>query len=180
MKYTVKYRIRPTPKQDEMLRSLGFFATKLFNTDNYIRREQWATTNKLPNYIEQQKALKVNHWYRLLPSQTSQRVIKTVQEAYNSWFTLRKTDYRARETHLSHFVNDGCFRCHHSSMVNDEGEHLAYDCRSCHLIVAQGPSESIDELEMNLAGLDFKHPEEIDEMWRDMKCTECHTPESGY
>jgi hypothetical protein len=38
----------------------------------------------------------------------------------------------------------------------------------------------VSDLEMNLAGLEFTHPEDIDEMWRDMKCTECHTPESGY
>jgi hypothetical protein len=48
------------------------------------------------------------------------------------------------------------------------------------VIVAQGPSEEVSELEMDLAGLEFKHPEDIDQMWRDMKCTECHTPESGY
>jgi hypothetical protein len=110
-----------------------------------------------------------------------QKATETLLTIYHdNFFPEMKTDYRARETHLSHFVNDGCFRCHNESMVNDEGEHLAYECRTCHLIVAQGPSESIDDLEMNLAGLEFKHPEEIDEMWRDMKCTECHTPESGY
>jgi hypothetical protein len=110
-----------------------------------------------------------------------QKATETLLTIYHdNFFPEMKTDYRARETHLSHFVNDGCFRCHNESMVNDEGEHLAYDCRTCHLIVAQGPSESVDDLEMNLAGLEFKHPEEIDEMWRDMLCTECHTPESGY
>jgi hypothetical protein len=110
-----------------------------------------------------------------------QKATETLLTIYHdNFFPEMKTDYRARETHLSHFVNDGCFRCHHSSMVNDDGEHLAYECRTCHLIVAQGPSESVDDLNMNLAGLEFKHPEEIDEMWRDMKCTECHTPESGY
>ena len=97
-----------------------------------------------------------------------------------NYFPEMKTDYRARENHLSHFTDDGCFRCHNESMVTDSGEHLAYDCHTCHLIVAQGPYESIEELEMNLAGLEFAHPEDIDGMWRDMKCTECHTNESGY
>ncbi len=97
-----------------------------------------------------------------------------------NFFPEMKTDYRARASHLSHFVNDGCFRCHNESMVDEEGNHLAYDCQTCHLIVAQGPSEIVEELEMNLAGLEFKHPEDIDEMWRDMKCTECHTADAGY
>jgi hypothetical protein len=91
-----------------------------------------------------------------------------------------KTDYRARENNLSHFVNDGCFRCHNESMVNEEGEHLAYGCRTCHLIAAQGPSESVQDLEMSLDGLEFHHPEDIGEAWREFKCTECHTPEDGY
>jgi hypothetical protein len=97
-----------------------------------------------------------------------------------NFFPDMKTDYRARENNLSHFVNDGCFRCHVESMVDEKGESLFLGCESCHLIVAQGPSESVDDLEMDLAGLEFKHPEDIDEMWRELKCTECHTPEDGY
>jgi ribosomal protein S27E len=90
------------------------------------------------------------------------------------------TDYRARVTNISHFVNDGCFRCHNESMVDDAGNNLNGDCNSCHLIVAQGPSESIAELETDFTGLEFKHPEDIDGMWRDSKCTDCHTSEEGY
>ncbi len=97
-----------------------------------------------------------------------------------NFFPEMKTDYRVRETNLSHFVNDGCFRCHQESMVNEEGESMAYDCITCHVIVAQGPSKEIGELEMNLAGLEFRHPEDIDEMWKEAKCTDCHDPESGY
>jgi len=109
------------------------------------------------------------------------KAIETLVTIYQqNFFPEMKTDYRARENNLSHFVNDGCFRCHSESMVNEDGESLSYDCQTCHLIVAQGPSEIVDELEMSLAGLEFKHPEDIDEMWRDMKCTECHTPDSGY
>ncbi len=110
-----------------------------------------------------------------------EKATETLLTIYNeNFFPEMKTDYRARENNLSHFVNDGCFRCHNESMVNEDGAHLSYDCQTCHLIVAQGPSEQIDELDMNVAGLDFKHPEDIDEMWRDMKCTDCHTPDSGY
>jgi hypothetical protein len=106
---------------------------------------------------------------------------ETLLTIYNeNFFPEMKTDYRARENNLSHFVNDGCFRCHNESMANEDGEHLSYDCQTCHLILAQGPSENVDELDMNIAGLDFRHPEDIAEMWREMKCTDCHTPDSGY
>ncbi|MCB2229175.1 NapC/NirT family cytochrome c [bacterium] len=98
----------------------------------------------------------------------------------NNFFPEMKTDYRDRENHLSHFVNDGCFRCHNTDMQDAEGNAVKSDCNSCHLILAQGPSESVDSLESNLAGLTFQHPEDIGGMWQDSKCTDCHTPEQGY
>jgi hypothetical protein len=105
----------------------------------------------------------------------------TVSRIYSeNFFPEMRTDYRARETNLSHFVNDGCFRCHNDSMVDDQGNSLKNECNTCHLIVAQGPSESIAELETDLTGLEFEHPEDIDEAWREELCTECHTPEDGY
>ncbi len=100
---------------------------------------------------------------------------------YNqNFFPEMKTDYRARENNLSHFVNDGCFRCHDGVKENEEGGTLSSECTSCHLIVAQGPSEKLSEIASDISGLEFQHPEDIDEAWKEMKCTECHTPESGY
>ncbi len=104
-----------------------------------------------------------------------------LQQIYRqNFFPEMKTDYRVRENNLSHFVNDGCFRCHNPAMVGENGETIPKDCTTCHLIVAEGPSESINDLDMNLAGLDFKHPEDIDEMWKEANCTACHTSDSGY
>lgn len=110
-----------------------------------------------------------------------ENAVKELQKIYSqNFFPEMKTDYRVRENNLSHFVNDGCFRCHDGIMKNQYGQVLSSDCNTCHLIVAQGPSENLEELESDLAGLEFKHPEDIDGMWSEMNCTECHTPESGY
>jgi len=92
MKFCVKYRLKPTEEQAVALKKLAFYATKLYNTDNWTRREQWTKTGKIPNWYAQKKLLKTNHWYRLLPSQTAQAVIKNLQDNYKSWFKLRKTD----------------------------------------------------------------------------------------
>ncbi|MDH4157208.1 MAG: NapC/NirT family cytochrome c [candidate division Zixibacteria bacterium] len=110
-------------------------------------------------------------------SRAAEALIKIYNE---NFFPEMKTDYRARENNLSHFVNDGCFRCHDGVMQNEDGETIANDCNTCHHIVAQGPSEMAAELESDLTGLRFMHPEDIEEAWTEMKCTECHTPESGY
>lgn len=98
----------------------------------------------------------------------------------NNFFPEMNTDYRVRENNLSHFVNDGCFRCHDGVMENQNGGVVSNDCSTCHLIVAQGPSANLSDLDSDIEGLEFSHPEDIDEAWKDMKCTECHDPESGY
>ena len=106
---------------------------------------------------------------------------RALHEIYNNnFFPEMNTDYRVRENNLSHFVNDGCFRCHDGIKENQMGIKLSTECTTCHLIVSQGPSENVSELESNLAGLRFHHPEDIDDAWEEMLCTECHTPESGY
>jgi hypothetical protein len=97
-----------------------------------------------------------------------------------NFFPEMKTDYRARENNLSHFVNDGCFRCHDRTKKDEKGDIIRSDCRTCHLILAQGPSEQVSKLNQNIAGLDFQHPEDIDQAWKESKCTDCHTPDSGY
>ncbi len=98
----------------------------------------------------------------------------------NGFFPEMKTDYRVRENNLSHFVNDGCFRCHDGNKQDDKGNVIPHGCTTCHLIVAEGPSENLEDLDHDINGLEFKHPEDIDEAWREMNCTDCHTPESGY
>lgn len=97
-----------------------------------------------------------------------------------NFFPEMKTDYRVRENHLSHFANDGCFRCHDNEMRNEYGKYISTDCQICHLIVAQGPSEDLTELEASITGLAFNHPEDIDGEWQETKCTDCHTPDDGY
>ena len=96
MKLTIKYRLELTEEQEEVLKKLCCYATKLYNTDNWQRREEWSKTGKIPNWYEQKKRLKDNHWYKLLPSQTAQAVVKNLQDNYVSWFKLRKDDPRAR------------------------------------------------------------------------------------
>lgn len=109
------------------------------------------------------------------------KAVVELQRIYReNFFPTMKTDYRVRENNLSHFVNDGCYRCHQEAMKTPEGKTMATDCKTCHMIVAQGPAESIDGLEANLSGMEFIHPEDIDEAWKEMNCTECHDSESGY
>ena len=109
------------------------------------------------------------------------RATETLAEIYvSNFFPEMKTDYRAHLDNANHFVSDGCFRCHGSDLVGDEGETITGECTACHTIVAQGPSDELDDLTQDLGGLVFEHPVDIQEEWRDINCTGCHTATEGY
>jgi len=95
MKQTICYKLKTTIEQEKHLKNLCFYATKLYNTDNYQRRKTWEETGKIPNAYAQKKALRMNHWFKLLSSQTAQEVCFVLQQNYKSWFTLRKKDEKA-------------------------------------------------------------------------------------
>ena len=104
-----------------------------------------------------------------------------LQSVYvDNFFPELNTDYRARTNNLSHFVNDGCFRCHNTDLRTDTGRQISADCEGCHAIVAQGPTDDVRQLDDDLAGLEFEHPADIGGVWQTVKCTQCHNPASGY
>jgi hypothetical protein len=110
-----------------------------------------------------------------------ERAIEVLRDIYTAnFFPEMRTDYRARDNDLSHFVNEGCFRCHFSDLETDNGEKISSDCDSCHTIVAQGPSANVADLPSDINGLTFEHPVEIGDVWQTIRCTQCHTPASGY
>ena len=115
-----------------------------------------------------------------MQAEIEEAIVELVGIYEGNFFPEMNTDYRARENNLSHFVNDGCYRCHGGDQVNEVGEPLPADCSSCHEIVAQGSSADVSDLESDIAGIDFIHPLDIGNVWETVKCTQCHTRESGY
>ena len=75
-----------------ILRQFCYASRKLWNVANYEKRN-WQKGNGVPfpNWYEQKKRLKSNFWYKNLPSQSAQEVLKVLQEAWNSFFKLKKT-----------------------------------------------------------------------------------------
>ncbi|GAW32791.1 RNA-guided endonuclease TnpB family protein, partial [Carboxydocella sp. JDF658] len=73
-----------------LLGLLGFSATKLWNVANHHRRTVWNETGRIPGFAEQCRELKINRWYRLLPSQSAQEVLGEQDDSYRSWFSHRK------------------------------------------------------------------------------------------
>ena len=73
---------------------------------------------------------------------------------------------------IGHLTWKGCFRCHDEKHKTKAGQVISKDCNACHIIISQGSGE---EVAVSLNGLEFKHPVDIDEAWKEMDCHECHT-----
>ena len=87
-------------------------------------------------------------------------------------FPEMKTDWRSVPDHIGHLTTNGCFRCHNGTHETEDGEVISRDCNLCHAIVAQ--ERLSGEEVVSLGGAEYQHPEDIDEEWKEIACSECH------
>ncbi|MGD0338810.1 MAG: NapC/NirT family cytochrome c [Bacteroidota bacterium] len=100
---------------------------------------------------------------------------REVQAIYSrNFFPEMKVNWKAYPNNIGHLYDQGCFRCHDNKHISDDGAVLTNNCQSCHIIVSQGPLKKPDS---SLSGLQFKHPADIGDAWKEMRCSECHTGE---
>jgi len=64
----------------------GWSASKLWNVANYHSRDVWEETGEIPDHEELKNELKTHPKYKGLHSQSSQRVLEELAEAFNSWY----------------------------------------------------------------------------------------------
>ncbi|MHA2296073.1 MAG: RNA-guided endonuclease InsQ/TnpB family protein [Candidatus Hodarchaeales archaeon] len=93
---TLKVKLKVNAKQARLFENMAFACTKLHNTANYDRVQQWKQTGKISSYSKQCVALKDNKWYKLLHSQSAQAILQKLDFSYRSWYALRKKDPKAR------------------------------------------------------------------------------------
>ncbi len=104
-----------------------------------------------------------------------EEAIATVQYVFSqNIFPEMKVRWDVYPSNLGHFTSPGCFRCHNDRLVATTGQSMATECTTCHSILSQGSGEFAEVANTPL-GLDFKHPEDIDEEWRETPCSDCHT-----
>jgi len=75
--------------------------------------------------------------------------------------------------HIGHLETNGCFRCHNGRYKSSTGVVISKDCNLCHTIIGQGKQDSIKYSGVN-SSLEFIHPIDIGEAWKDMNCMDCH------
>ncbi len=99
--------------------------------------------------------------------------IQEIRKIYNrNYFPSMKVSWREFPNHISHLYDSGCFRCHDGEHFTDDGEMIRRDCNLCHTIIAQTTTEG-EEL-VSMSGIDFVHPEKLEENVKDLICVECH------
>ena len=104
-----------------------------------------------------------------------ERTIEQLQNIYSrSYFPEMTVNWKRFTDNIGHFYYPGCFRCHDGKHESDDGKVLSRDCNACHTILAQ---EMVgDSLRVSLGGVDYKHPVDIGEIWKEMNCSDCHNP----
>jgi len=104
-----------------------------------------------------------------------EQAILGVQDVFSkNIFPEMKVRWSAYPNHIGHLEFDGCFRCHNDRHMSEAGERIEKDCNLCHVIEAQGTPQEIMFAEQGET-LEFIHPVDIDDAWREGLCTDCHT-----
>ncbi len=92
IKLARSFTMRPDNIQAIVLGCLTYAAAKLWNIANY-ERKSWCKDSgePYPNWYEQKKRLKTHYWYKALPSQSAQEVLKVLNSAWQSFYTSKKS-----------------------------------------------------------------------------------------
>jgi hypothetical protein len=102
-----------------------------------------------------------------------ERAVVEIQKIYErNYFPGMKVSWKAFPDHIGHLHSPGCFRCHDGNHVNDDGKVLSKDCNLCHVIIAQQFEKQSPRF--SLSGLDYRHPGEVGDAWKELNCSDCH------
>ena len=110
------------------------------------------------------------------PEETPQtrKAIDVIKQLYSqNIFPEMKVSWEEYPDHIGHMITPGCFRCHNGEHETEAGQVISRECNNCHTIIAQGPGREIRSI--NTGGLEFEHPEDIGDEWKETSCDECHT-----
>ncbi len=124
----------------------------------------------------------VTDFYRLnYPDVSSQKekqikeAILAVQAAYErNIFPEMKAKWSDYPNDIGHFTFRGCMRCHDGKHVSSSGTVIMNDCRTCHIIISQGPKMAGEKI-IAETGVEFRHPVDIGDAWKQGNCYDCHS-----
>jgi nitrate/TMAO reductase-like tetraheme cytochrome c subunit len=101
------------------------------------------------------------------------RMVVELQKIYSrNDFPTMGSWWKQYPNNIGHMYYPGCFRCHDGNHVRDDGKVLSKDCNVCHTLLAQQYENK--EQRVSLAGLEYQHPVDIGDSWKEMRCSDCH------
>jgi len=102
------------------------------------------------------------------------RAISGLQHGFSqNHFPYMGVRWDVYPNHIGHLESAGCARCHDDMHLSEGGTSISRDCNLCHTITAQGPPGNMEIGNIN-DSLEFRHPVNIDQVWKDFLCVECH------
>jgi len=163
--------------------NLSMFLGKIDETLPYIKsvavdalEEEYSTKETGLDSIDISIRLFYKKNYPEIFQQKTEKIIAAIEEVkriYNrNYFPSMRVNWREFPNHISHLYDSGCFRCHDGEHFSDDGEMIRRDCNLCHTIIAQTTSDG-EEL-VSMSGVDFVHPEDLEEDVKNLICVECH------
>jgi len=90
-----------------------------------------------------------------------------------NFFPAMRANWDAYPVHIGHSEFNGCFRCHNGQHESEDGKVISRDCNLCHTILAQGTRDNFESTTV-ANSLEFKHPVDMGEAWKEMACADCH------
>jgi hypothetical protein len=111
--------------------------------------------------------------YAAMKPKISQAIAAIQREFELNVFPYMRVTSSSYLNHIGHLESDGCFRCHSARHKSDKGLIISKDCNLCHTIIAEGPTGKINSTTMDQR-LEFEHPIDIKDKWKNYFCTECH------
>jgi len=107
---------------------------------------------------------------------TIANVVSEIQKIFaRNYFPEMHVSWKKFPDNIGHMYYPGCFRCHDGKHVSDDGKVLSRDCNVCHTILAQQFEK--EGLRMSLSGIEYRHPVDIGNAWKEMNCSDCHNPQ---
>ena len=152
------------------LPDVKYLAMDLFNSvyESHDTAMQVIET-RLPEYYKD--------YYPLIASENEDMINKAI-EGFKMGFSKNifpemKASWDVYPNHLGHVEFNGCVRCHNGTHQTNEGRVISDDCNLCHTIQSQGPPDNL-QVALSNESLEFKHPIDIGEVWKEYACVECH------
>ena len=102
-----------------------------------------------------------------------EEAINKVQTIYSrNYFPEMNVSWKKFPNNIGHLYSPGCFRCHDGKHVSADGKVITKDCTVCHTILAQ--QFGSEKPELSLQGINYRHPIDIGDSWKEMNCSDCH------